>query len=143
MVFSSFEYLLLFLPITAVVYFYLNSKRLVYASKAWMVLCSLFFYCWWNVKYLPLILLSILFNYSIGTGLARRAAGPGGKNVTLLVIGILGNLVLLGYYKYAGFFSINLDYLFNLDLFVVNIALPLGISFFTFTQIAYLVDTYN
>lgn len=92
---------------------------------------------------MPLILLSILFNYSIGTGLARSATGIKAKNKRLLIIGITGNIVLLGYYKYAGFIATNLNYLFHLNFVMVNIALPLGISFFTFTQIAYLVDTYK
>ena len=66
MLFNSFEFIFLFLPVTLTIYFFLNKKRLTVASNAWLLLASLVFYSWWNVKYLPLILVSILFNYTIG-----------------------------------------------------------------------------
>ena len=67
MLFNSYEFIFLFLPITFVIYFWLNKKRLTQASKAWMVFSSLFFYSWWNAIYLPIILGSILFNFAVGS----------------------------------------------------------------------------
>jgi alginate O-acetyltransferase complex protein AlgI len=142
MLFNSYEYILLFLPVSLVVYFILNYRKLTLASKIWLVLASLFFYGWWNPKYLPLIIGSILFNYAVGRVLANRASGPGLRK-TALVVGITGNLGLLAYFKYTDFFIANINQLPGLHVPLMHIILPLGISFFTFTQIAYLADTYN
>lgn len=151
MLFNSYEYIFLFLPITFAVYFLLNRKRLTVAAKTWLVLSSLFFYSWWNIKYFPLILGSIFFNYAAGTILARGSSrqesegltkGNTGKTIILLVA-IAGNIVLLGYYKYTDFLIGNINYLAEWQIPLVRIVLPLGISFFTFTQIAYLVDSYK
>jgi len=72
MLFNSYEFIFLFLPIMFFGYFYLTSKRLVVASKVWLVLGSLFFYCWWNVAYLPLIIASMLVNFAVGNSLKRK-----------------------------------------------------------------------
>ena len=115
------------------------------AATAWLVFASLFFYGWWNVKYLALILVSILFNFGVGTGLGRIARSGRGERHRAKAswsFGIAGNVLLLAYYKYTDFFIANINTLAGLDLTLQKIILPLGISFFTFTQIAYLVDTY-
>ena len=144
MLFNSYVFLLVFLPITFFVYFFLNKIKLIHLSKGWLVLTSLFFYSFWNVKYLPLILCSMLFNYSIGTTLNSQ------ENIKLKIdrklvlgFGVTCNLLLLGYYKYFDFFISNINILFGEHLSLLHIILPLGISFFTFTQIAYLVDAYK
>lgn len=145
MLFNSYEYMLLFLPVTLVVYFFLNRKRLTTTATAWLVLASLFFYSWWDVKYLALILGSIIFNFAIGTAL-RKTGSEGGSLVPkrmVLIFGIAADLALLGYYKYMDFFLVNLNRFIGTDLGPLKIILPLGISFFTFTQIAFLVDTYK
>lgn len=142
MLFNSFEYIFLFLPITFFIYFYLTSKRLIIGSKAFLVFASLFFYSWWNVLYLPLILGSMLFNYVIGTSLGRQEVRISRKS--LLLFGIIGNVSLLGYFKYTDFFIDNLNYwIFTEDIPNLDLVLPLAISFFTFQQIAYLVDSYR
>ena len=146
MLFNSYEFIFLFLPITFFVYFWLNKKRLTQASKGWMVLASLFFYSWWNIIYLPLILGSILFNFTLGSTLSRMESAEVKKSIsrkTLLTFAIISNLLLLGYFKYMDFFIINANILLSTHLDLMHIILPLGISFFTFTQIAYLVDTYR
>jgi alginate O-acetyltransferase complex protein AlgI len=145
MLFNSVEYIFFFLPATLIVYFFLNSRRLIKAATAWLVFASLFFYSWWNIKYLALIIGSILFNFAVGTGLSRwsKAQGTGRSRKTVLIFGIIGNIVLLGYYKYTGFLVGNIAMLGGFHWIVPKIILPLGISFFTFTQIAYLVDTYG
>ena len=113
-----------------------------------------FFYSWWNISYLPLMLGSITFNYLVGRLL--QAAGPAASEQledqprrrirlrkTLLILGITGNLLLLAYYKYADFFLTNVSELTGHEFPLLGLILPLGISFFTFTQIAYLVDAYR
>lgn len=145
MLFNSYEYMFLFLPVTLVVYFVLNRQRLTTAATAWLVIASLFFYGWWNVKYVALIIGSILFNFAVGTAL-RRQGGEGTEGTpsrAVLILGIAGNIALLGYYKYTDFFIRNLNLLTGWDLALQTIILPLGISFFTFTQIAFLVDTHT
>ncbi|NDY42413.1 MBOAT family protein [Dissulfurirhabdus thermomarina] len=148
MLFNSYEYIFLFLPVVVAVYFALNRRRLVAAGKAWLVLASLFFYSYWNIRYLPLLLLSILVNYAVGTALAttRRQRAPWEALVPprlVLAAGICFNVGLLGYFKYTDFFLDNLNRALGLHLPLPHIALPLAISFFTFQQIAFLVDSYR
>lgn len=140
MLFNSWEFLLAFLPITFSVYFLLTHRGQDYAAKAWLFAASLFFYGWWNPGYLFIIVTSIVVNYGF-VRLLLRANRP--KSRTLLVMGISFNVLLLGYYKYADFFIDNFNYALGLDYNLLNIILPLGISFFTFQQIAFLVDAYN
>ena len=141
MLFNSYEFIFLFLPITLVVYFLLLRRRLAIAAKSWLLFASLFFYSWWNVKYLPLILGSILFNYTVGGVLAEYDAG--GFRISkraIFVTGILANIALLGWFKYMDFFIGTTNSLAGTQLSLLKIVLPLGISFFTITQIAFLVD---
>ena len=152
MLFSSWQFIFLFLPITFFVYFWLNNRRLVVVGKAWLVLASLYFYAYWDIQYLPLILGSILFNYAVGTGLAQAHPGEpatsqsprrSANRKVILAIGIAANLALLGYFKYADFFLENVNAVFGSAIPLPGIVLPLAISFFTFTQIVYLVDSYR
>ena len=144
MLFNSYIFIFTFLPLTFFIYFYLNNRRLTEASKAFLVLASLFFYSWWNIAYLPLILISMLFNYTMGRELA--AHGKKQRNYSaksLLAVGVVANLALLGYFKYADFFISNLNKGLGTDVPLLHLALPLAISFYTFQQIAYLVDSYR
>ena len=137
MLFNSYEFILLFLPITFFVYFYLNSKKQILASKIFLVSASLFFYSWWNPIYLPLILGSMIFNFYIGESLGRKSTKK------MLTFGIVGNVALLGYFKYTDFFIENFNWALNKDVDLLHLALPLAISYFTFQQIAFLVDSYR
>ena len=143
MLFNSYEFLFAFLPVTFFIYFYLLNKRMVYGAKSFMVFASLFFYSWWNILYLPIILASMLFNFIIGNSLNNNLTQIRVPKRVLLSVGILGNISLLAYFKYADFLIENTNYIFNLDILTLNLALPLAISFFTFQQIAYLVDSYR
>lgn len=142
MLFNSYWFIFFFLPVSLIIYFLLNRFRLVIASKFWLVAASLFFYSWWDVKYLPLILGSILLNYSVGAMLGNPALPPS-RRTSYLILGIASNLLVLGYFKYTNFFLENLNTVLAARMSYHRIVLPLGISFFTFTQIAYLVDVYN
>ncbi len=141
MLFNSPEFIFVFLPIALVGYFFLNKKRLVIAAKVWLVSCSLFFYSWWNPIYLMLILASLFFNYAFGTILSNRESSL--NILVALGISISANLLLLGYFKYADFFILNLNFVVGSSFLLLKIILPLAISFFTFQQIAYLVDSYR
>ena len=138
MLFNSYEFIFFFLPVTFIGYFYLNNKRFTLAAKIWLVSCSLFFYSWWNVAYLPLILASMVINYSIGTTFGKPK-----RDKIILAIGIIFNISLLGYFKYSDFFIENINWFFGQTMPSLQLVLPLAISFFTFQQIAYLVDSYK
>lgn len=144
--FNSPIYIFLFLPIVVLGYYLLNRRRLVVAGKAWLVLASLFFYGYWNPKYLLLIISSILVNFAVGIALHRRKKSkqsdhhPAPSRRNILIAGIIFNIGLLGYFKYADFFIDNLNMALSTELSSLGLILPLAISFYTFQQIAYLVD---
>ena len=144
MLFNSTEFIFLFLPFTFFIYFYLNSKKLVHASKAFLVVSSLCFYGWWSLNYLPILLTSLLFNYTIGVTLSENKFTLKSINKkTILILGILANICLLAYFKYTDFFIDSINLTFDKNLQSLDLILPLAISFFTFQQIAYLVDSYK
>jgi alginate O-acetyltransferase complex protein AlgI len=136
MLFNSYEFLFVFLPVALSVFHILRQWRPSLAIY-WMLLCSLTFYGYWNPVFLPLLVVSIAANYTIGLVLWRRPRrGP-------LVIGIVLNLAALGFFKYTLFFATNLLGPDHVPEFIASIVLPLGISFFTFHQIAFLVDVWR
>jgi alginate O-acetyltransferase complex protein AlgI len=110
-------------------------------SKVWLFATSLFFYGWWEPRYLIIIIGSITVNYYLALRISARDKIKARKD--LLIIGILLNLGLLGYYKYADFFIRNANFLLGENFNLYHIILPIGISFFTFQQIGFLVDTYQ
>ena len=142
MLFNSYEFIFLFLPITFFIYFYLTGKKIIDGSKAFLVLSSLFFYSWWNVAYLPIILVSMLFNYNIAIQLGKNRDLIVSKKL-LLIFSIVMNLLLLGYFKYTDFLIENINLISDKNIPILGLALPLAISFFTFQQISYLVDSYK
>jgi len=141
MLFNSYAFIFAFLPVAVAGFFALQRLAGAQAAIAWLVLASLFFYGWWNPAYLALIGFSILFNYGVGTRLTRGLA-PGAAKA-LLALGVAVNLGLIGYFKYANFFADTLAAATGSDAQLAPIVLPLAISFFTFQQIAYLVDAYR
>ncbi len=141
MVFSSYIFLFGFLPV-AFVLTYLAGRWSQRAAKLTLLAASLIFYSWWSVKQLPLLLGSIVFNYAVG-GLIQRACKreqPGWVKFWL-VLGLAGDVAFLGWFKYANFIAHNLSILTGADLDLAKIAWPLGISFFTFQKVAYLIDS--
>ena len=140
MLFNSYAFILGFLPVTFCLFFVL-ARTSHKAAAAWLMLASLFFYGWWSPKYILLLLFSILLNFGTGTNIQRLIrSGQPRRAKSMLACGITVNLLLLGYFKYAHFFVDNLNHVFATDWMIAEIILPLGISFYTFTQIAYLVD---
>ncbi len=141
MLFNSYAFLFGFLPASLLLFFLLG-RRSALAAIGFLALASLFFYGWWNPRYLALLIGSVIFNYILGR---RLAASPTRSRADhrVLWFGVGGNLLVLGTFKYADFFAANLNEVTSLALPLPHIVLPLGISFFTFTQIAYLVDAYR
>ena len=136
MLFNSLEFIFAFLPITIIVYSFLRVSNRQLSAKLFLAAVSIFFYGWWDVRYVPLVLGSILANYLISLYFSR-----GGNSAKFaLVIGIMFNLSLLIYFKYYNFFMENIGTAIDLKFQFVHIVLPLAISFFTFQQIAYLVE---
>ena len=138
MLFSSFEFVMGFLPITLAVYYLAGRFGGARAALVWLTAASLFFYGWWNPEYLLLLGASIAFNYLAGLGLGR----PGPSRL-LLAVGIAANLALLGYFKYAGFLTDSISSVSGGFPRLEGIVLPLAISFFTFQQIAFLVEAHK
>lgn len=143
MLFNSPEFLFLFLPITLWVYHracLAGHKRL---SGAWLVAASLTFYGWWEPKYLVLIMGSMALNHLLAIVLERCPDTRSRVRWWLLAIGVFGNLAAIGWYKYSGFFLSVSNDAFGTDFHIRTLILPLAISFFTFQQIAYLVEVYR
>lgn len=140
MLFNSYPFILVFLPLTLFGFF--RIARLGRRSAAlWLASASLTFYAWWNPALVLLLMASIAANYLLGRAVSRRANSAPGSG--LLALAVTGNLLLLGIFKYTNFFIGTLNDLGGLHLALYSIVLPLGISFYTFTQIASLVDSYR
>jgi D-alanyl-lipoteichoic acid acyltransferase DltB (MBOAT superfamily) len=137
--FNSYEFIFIFLPIVLIGYFFVLRKASLHTKMIWLVLASLFFYGYWTPKYLYLIISSIIINFGISKLMLRFEK----HKKLMLTLGILFNVSLLGYYKYTNFFIDNLNYLIDKDIILQQIILPLGISFFTFQQIAFIIDSYK
>lgn len=138
MVFSNLVFLFVFLPIVLVLYF-LSPKWL---KNVILLLASLFFYAWGEPKYVFLMLFSIVMNYIFGL-LVHSFAEKSTLKKGVLALSILGNLAILGFYKYSGFLVDNLNALFNLNIVMEPLPLPIGISFFTFQAMSYVIDVYR
>ncbi|AMV21492.1 MBOAT family O-acyltransferase [Planctomyces sp. SH-PL14] len=140
MLFSSYVFILLFLPIT-LIGFALCSPAGTRASMLWLLIASAFFYGFWNPIHLPLFAASALINFGLGRFL--RTSAPKWQRNTALAGGVAANLAVISYYKYAGFFAEVFAGLTGAGITFDKVILPLGISFFTFQQIGYLVDTWR
>ncbi|OBQ46644.1 MBOAT family O-acyltransferase [Halodesulfovibrio spirochaetisodalis] len=136
MLFNSLEFLFIFFPTVLAGYFILGRYFPNTYAKLWLIGASLFFYGYWNITYLPVIIISVLANYLIATAQSQKKLSP----KVGLPCAILFNLGLLGYYKYANFIVDTYTSLFSVSWQLETIELPLAISFFTFQQIAYQVD---
>lgn len=132
MLFNSYAFILIFLPITWVVYFVMNQQRQFTLSKIWLIVASLYFIGYWSYKPLPILLGSIAINFLLSQWIHKTHSKK-----RVLQLGLVFNIGLLCYFKYTNFF------LSNLSLPPLHVILPLGISYYTIQQIAFLVDTYE
>lgn len=136
MVFSSSVFLFGFLPIVLGVYYLLNDKY----KNAWLLLASIFFYFWGEGLNVAIIIASILINYFMGLLVDYFDGKPAKKWMIILAVAL--NLGLLIYYKYTNFFVDSFNAVAGTNIFVEQIALPIGISFFTFQGLSYVIDLY-
>ncbi|HIV29169.1 MAG TPA: MBOAT family protein [Candidatus Ornithocaccomicrobium faecavium] len=135
MIFSSASFLFAFLPCVAIVYYLLRSRT---ARNVFLTLVSLFFYAWGEPWFVLVMLLSIVINWFIALRI-----GAGEHKKAWLVVGLVCDLGLLAVFKYLGFLMENVNWIFHLSLPVPQIVLPIGISFFTFQAISYIIDVYR
>lgn len=141
--FNSHLYLLIFLPAALIVYFLLGRYHLASASKLWLIIASLFFYASSQPPHLYVLLSSVLFNFFFVSFILRLGPEDMRKRRVVLISGLLLNILFLGFFKYTNFLLGNVNRFFQSDYQPLNVAFPLAISFFTFTQIAFLVDAYR
>jgi D-alanyl-lipoteichoic acid acyltransferase DltB (MBOAT superfamily) len=137
--FNSFLFIYVFLPVT-VLGFFLLGRNTRTSALLWLTLASLFFYAWWRPINVLLIAPSILINYGIAWWMQRLQAKEDRRATLLLVVGIVFNVLFLGYFKYRNFFYESVNDVFGADIPLMHLVLPLGISFITFQKIAFLVD---
>ena len=154
MFFNSYEFIFIFLPLTFIGYSILCKYASSRTARIWLTLFSLIFYFLLIPEYLPLLLISIGVNYLFGTAIIKSGHNPTRSDPQehtpkweikkiILFFAILFNLGMLAYYKYFNFAIVNIDTLFGWSIPLQDIILPLGISFFTFTQSAFLIDAYR
>lgn len=141
MLFNSYIFILLFLPISLVGYFTINRAGKFQLAKAFLIAMSFVFYAYFNISYLPIILFSILFNYLLNVFLHKDVSHS--IRLALLMLGLVANLGVLVYFKYYDFFLENINAVFQTDFALHHLVLPLGISFFTFQQLSYVIDSYR
>ena len=146
MVFSSAIFLVIFLPITIVLYFLLGSviTKKTAVKNFILLTASLVFYAWGEPVYIFLMLISICFNFVVGRDMAfAKKSEQGKKAKSLFVFAIVFNLAVLGFFKYSDFLVENLNSLLSIKLKPLNLPLPIGISFYTFQIMSYIIDLYN
>jgi D-alanyl-lipoteichoic acid acyltransferase DltB (MBOAT superfamily) len=141
MLFNSHLFIFIFLPVCLFGFYALTARHNREISLGWLVLCSLFFYAWWNPEYALLIIASMVLNFFIGDTISKSSNAR--RKKLLLITGITINLSVIAYYKYTNFLIDSINTLSASEFHLYTIILPLGISFFTFQQIAYLVDAYR
>lgn len=140
MLFNSYIFIFLFLPVCLMLYFACNNKGWYKAGLSVLIIMSFWFYAYNHVQYLALLVFSIVCNWCISRILLNR---ENGVRKFILLVGIGINVLLIFYFKYMNFFIFNVNRLFHSSIQAEQILLPLGISFYTFQQISYLVDSYR
>ena len=143
MLFNSYEFIFAFLPITIIGYFLLNHFDKHSIAKLWLVLCSLFFYGYFNLSYLWIIISSIIVNYLLSYYFDNSKTNNSLFRKVLFCSGLFLNIGLLFFYKYLDFVFETVGNIFNRDPIHLGLILPLGISFFTFQQVSFLIDSYQ
>ena len=132
MVFSSLVFLWIFLPVIIILYYVIDEKY----KNIFLLLGSLFFYAWGEPIYIFLMIFSIVVNWSIGLLIEKYQF----QKKIFLIVSILFNVALLGYFKYFNFFIDIINQMLHLGIEYKSIKLPIGISFFNFQILSYIID---
>ena len=148
MVFSSYVFIFAFLPLTLLGFYLLprliaSGGKLRYAQNLLLIAASLVFYGYYNVYYLFIIIASILVNYTLALAMQRCSLRRPALEKLCFILGIAFNIFLIGYFKYYDFFIENINFVFGSSFTLKHLLLPLGISFFTFQQLSFLVSVYK
>lgn len=149
MLFNSYIFILAFLPITLIVYFLLSRIHNHIYAKIWLLCCSLYFYAYFNFSYFFIIITSIIFNYCMNLLLCPRSkkftpfALKKPFRLMVIVLALVVNVGILFYFKYFDFFITNINSVFGTSFNLMHLVLPLGISFFTFQQLSFVLDSYK
>ena len=138
MLFNSYIFIFLFLPFALLGYYLLNHYTKYQLAKLFLIGMSLLFYGYFHIEYLLIILSSILLNYSLASFLHTTK-----HRKLYLWLGIIMNISILFYFKYMDFFIENVNALLSTNIPLLKLLLPLGISFFTFQQLSYVIDSYR
>lgn len=141
MVFSSYAFLLVFLPIVLIVYFGMARFVSRTVQHSFLILASLYFYAYADINFLWVILTSVVVNFACAKWMAPLDDSL--KRKTIFIISILANVLILGYFKYYKFFLENVNFVFDTHFLLRDVILPIGISFFTFQQIAYQISVWK
>lgn len=142
MLFNSYIFVFALLPVSLVLYYFFNRIKKYTVSKISLIIFSFVFYAYFNWYYFLIILSSIVINYLLSGLLLKDKINDISRKI-IVIGGVLLNLLVLGYFKYFNFLLENINMIFNSDFQLLNIVLPLGISFFTFQQLSYLIDSYK
>jgi len=140
MLFNSHEFIFVFLPLVAAGFFFLGARDRRLAVW-WLLAASLAFYGWWNPRFVALLAASAFANHLFGRAILARANTLAGRR--MLAAALVLDLCVLGFFKYANFFIATVDAATGMHWAALDIVLPVGISFYTFTQVAFLVDAYR
>lgn len=143
MIFSSYKFIFIFFPIVYTVYRLLGKADKPSLMKWWLSVASLFFYGFGDIRFFPILLVTAIFNYFISAPLQSEKLKNKPLRMLILIIGLIENIGLLFYFKYRNFFFENINMAFGTGLEIKNIILPLGISFYTFQLISYIIDSYR
>ena len=141
MLFNSYIFILIFIPLCLLGYFLFNHLKQFKLAQCFLLAMSLWFYGYFNYKYLAIIVCSIFLNYGLYYFIGKFRNTP--KSKALMIVGVILNLSILGFFKYTDFFIDTVNHVFKSNIPLMHILLPLGISFFTFQQISFIIDTYK
>lgn len=142
MLFNSYIFIFAFFPIVLLGYFGLNHFQKYTAAKVFLIIASLYFYGYFNWWYLLIIVTSVVLNYCFSRIMLREKTSKTVRK-TIFILALILNIGSLFYFKYYDFFIGNINSLFQSDFPLLHLLLPLGISFFTFQQLSYVIDSYK
>lgn len=143
MLFNSYAFILLFLPLVAAAYFLLNKYFTAKWARLFLLAASLSFMSFWNVYFTVVLIFSVLFNFTCGSVLSAATEKDAKSKKPIFITAITANILYLGFFKYCNFFLANINAVFTSQIETLHILLPIGISFYTFMQIAWLTDIYR
>ncbi len=143
MLFNSLEFIFIFLPLVLAVFYFIGASGYAYSAQIFLTVASFGFYSYWNPAFLPFLVVSIIFNFVLSRTILQTGSRSDSQIKWLMGFRIALNLLFLGFFKYTNFFVNNLNSIFEMHIPHQEIKLPLAISFYTFTEIAYLVDVYK